>query len=328
MNRRTFVVGLTCVLAGPAAVTAQDPGRTWRIGYLSLLSESNEQRWVAAFRERLRELGYIDGQNAVLEQRYAAGNVRRLSGMAAELVQGKVDVLVAAPAGSALAARNATSTVPIVFMGEPDPVGTRLVASLARPGGNVTGLADAHADLIPKRLELLKQVMPLSARVGALWNPANASTAPQLKTAQAAGRALGLTLVPVEVKGSGPGDIDHAFAAVRDARIGGLLVIADPTLGNHRPRIAELAVKHQLPTSGTHRGWTEAGLLTSYGSDFIDMFRRGATLVDRILKGARPADLPVEEPTKFEFVINLRTARALGLAVPTSLLARADQVLE
>jgi putative ABC transport system substrate-binding protein len=168
MTRRTFVAGLTCVLTAPAAVSGQDSGRTWRIGYLSLVSEPTEQsrRWVAAFRDRLREHGYVEGQNVILEQRFAAGQVRRLSGLAAELVQLKVDVLVAAPAGSALAARNVTTTVPIVFMGEPDPVGTGLVASLARPGGNVTGLADAHADLIPKRLELLKQVMPLSSRIG------------------------------------------------------------------------------------------------------------------------------------------------------------------
>jgi putative ABC transport system substrate-binding protein len=248
--------------------------------------------------------------------------------MAAELVAHKVDVLVAAPAGSARVAKSVTNTVPIVFMGEPDPVGTGLVASLARPGGNVTGLADAHADLIPKRVELLKQVTPAATRLGVLRNAANPSTAPQLQTAQDAGRALGLTLVPIDVKGPGRDDIDQAFATIREAGLGGLLVIADPTLGNHRTRIAELAIKHRLPASGTHRGWAEGGLLLSYGSDFIDMFRRGATLVDRILKGAKPADIPVEEPTKFELVINLKTARALGLTMPASLLARADQILE
>jgi putative ABC transport system substrate-binding protein len=330
MNRRSFIVSATAVLVAPAAAMAEDGRKVWRIGYLSLVSENVEQsrRWIAAFREGLRKLGYVDGQNVVVEQRYAAGKMNRLPALAAELVELKVDVLVAAPAGSAGAAKNVTNTVPIVFMGEPDPVGTRLVASLARPGGNVTGLADAHGDLIPKRLELLKEVIPSATRVGVLRNAANPSTAPQLQSAQDAGRTLGLTLVPVDVKGSGRGDIDQAFAAIADARLGGLLVIADATLGNHRTRIAELSIKHRLPTFGTHRGWAEGGVLMSYGSDFIDMFRRGATLVDKIFKGTKPADLPVEEPTKFEFVINLKTARALGLTIPALVRARADEVLE
>ncbi|HEX4927480.1 MAG TPA: ABC transporter substrate-binding protein [Burkholderiales bacterium] len=318
------------MLAAPVAVMAQDAAKVRRIGYLSLLSERAEQstRWIATFREELRERGHIDGQNLVVEQRYAAGNVDRLPTLARELLDLNVAVLVAAPAGSARAAKRITNTVPIVFMGEPDPVGIQLVASLARPGGNVTGLADAHADLIPKRLQLLKQVTPPGTRIGVLRNAANPSTASQLQTAQAAGRALGLTLVPIDVKGPARGDIDQAFTAIGEARLGGLLVIADPTLGNHRTRIAELSITRRLPTSGTHRGWAEGGLLMSYGSDFITMFRRGAALVDKILRGAKPADLPVEEPTKFEFVVNLKTARALDLTMPASLLARADQVLE
>jgi putative ABC transport system substrate-binding protein len=330
IHRRNFIVSMTAALVAPAVAMAQDARKVWRIGYLSLVSERTEQatRWIAAFRDGLRELGYVDGQNVVVEQRYAAGKIDRLPALAAELVDLRVDVLVAAPAGSARAAKSVTSTVPIVFMGEPDPVGTRLVASLARPGGNVTGLADAHADLIPKRLELLKEVTPSATRIGVLRNAANPSTAPQLQTAQDAGRALGMALVPVDVKGPGRGDIDQAFVAIAEARLGGLLVIADPTLGNHRPRIAELSIRHRLPTSGTHRGWAEGGLLTSYGSDFIAMFRRGATLVDKILRGTKPAELPVEEPTKFELVINLRTARALGLTMPPLLLAQANEVLE
>lgn len=330
MDRRRFFLSLTGFLAMPAAVVAQVPRKTWRIGYLSLVSPKLEQsrRWIAAFQEGLRKLGYIENQNLILEQRYAAGQIGRLPALAAELIDLKVDVVVAAPAGSALAAKKVTSTVPIVFMGEPDPVAIGLVASLARPGGNVTGLADAHADLIPKRLELLKQVIPPSSRVGVLWNPANPSTAPQLKTAQAAGQVLGLSVRPVDVKGPARSDLDEAFAALGGAGLSAILVIADPTLGNHRNRIAELSIAHRLPTSGTHRGWTEGGLLMSYGSDFIDMFRRGAMLVDKILRGGKPADLPVEEPTKFEFVVNLKTARALGLTMPASLLARADQVLE
>ena len=330
MHRRNFIVSLTAGLATAAAAVAQDAGKVWRIGYLSLVAGRLEQsrRWIAAFREGLRERGYIESHNLVVEQRYAAGKVDDLPALARELIHLKVDVVVAAPAGSARAAKNVTNTVPIVFMGEPDPVGTKLVSSLARPGGNATGLADAHADVIPKRLELLKQVTPSTTRVGVLRNSANQSTAPQLEAAQAAGRALGLTLVSIDVKGPGRGDIDQAFATMAGARLGGLLVIADPTLGNHRTRIAELSIKHRLPASGTHRGWAEGGLLLSYGSDFVDMFRRGATVVDKILKGAKPADLPVEEPTKFELVINLKTAKALGLTMPASLLARTDEVLE
>jgi putative tryptophan/tyrosine transport system substrate-binding protein len=330
MHRRNFVASLTSFLAVPTAVAAQEAGKSWRIGYLSLVSQTLEQsrRWIAAFQDGLRDHGYIEGRNTILEQRYAEGHVERLPALARELVDLKISVLVAAPAGSGRAAKQITSTVPIVFMGEPDPVGTGLVASLARPGGNVTGLADAHADLISKRLELLKEVIAPASRVGALWNPANRSTAPQLKSSQAASQALGLTLIPVEVQGPGRSDVDQAFAAIGSARLGGLLVIADPTLGNHRTRIAELSIKHRLPTSGTHRGWVEGGILMSYGSDFIDMFRRGATLVDKILKGTKPSDLPVEQPTKFELVINLKTAKALDLKIPVSLLARADQVLE
>lgn len=330
MRRRDFAAVVAGTLAAPTVSRAQPGGRTWRIGYLSLVGEGFEQYrpWIAAFRGGLRGLGYVEGENLVIEERYAAGQIERLPALAAGLVRLGIDVLVTAPAGSAAAAKKATNRVPIVFMAEPDPVGTGLVESLARPGGNVTGLADAHADLVPKRLELLRQVVPRSSRVGALRNPANPSTERQLTTAQAAGRTLGLTVLPVDVKGAGRADLDRAFAAIAGARLGGLLVIADPTLGNHRHRIAELAIRHRLPTSGTHRGWAEGGLLMSYGSDFLDVFRRGATLVDRILRGARPADLPVEEPTKFELTINLRTARGLELTVPAAILARADRVLE
>jgi putative tryptophan/tyrosine transport system substrate-binding protein len=331
LDRRTFVGTLAGgLLAGPLAAGAQPPGRIWRIGYLSLVSERLVQYrpWVAAFRDGLRRLGYVEGENVTIEQRYAAGQVERLPALTAELVRLRADVLVAAPAGSALAAKKVTSTIPIVFMGEPDPVGTGLVASLARPGGNATGLADAHTELLPKRLELLKLLVPTLSRVGVLWNPSNASTAPQLKAVQAAGPALGLTIVPVEVKGPAHDDLDRAFEAIGRDRLGGLLVVGDPILGNRRTRIAELAIAHRLPTSGTHRGWAEGGLLMSYGTDFVELFRHGAVLVDKILKGAKPANLPVEEPTKFELVINLKTAMKLDLTIPPSLLQRADQVID
>jgi ABC-type uncharacterized transport system substrate-binding protein len=331
VDRRTFIGAMACgLLAAPLAAGAQQAGKVWRIGFLSLSADIEEsyKRWDAAFRDGLRKLGYVEGDNVIIEQRYAAGRVERLSTLAAELVRLKVDVLVTAPAGSALFAKKVTSTIPIVFIGEPDPVGTALVASLAHPGGNVTGLADAHADLVPKRLELLKQVAPSVSRIAILWNPANDSTRPQLKIAEAAAPRLGATAFPVGVKGPRRDDVDRAFETIGKEHPGGLLVIGDATLGIHRHRIAELSIKHRLPTSGTHSGWAEGGLLMSYGADFVDLFRRSALLVDKILKGAQPADLPVEQPEKFELAINLKTAKALGLTIPPSLLQRADQVIE
>jgi putative ABC transport system substrate-binding protein len=325
-----LVVVAVCNLVATQPADAEQTGRIWRIGFLSLAAEDLEQYkpWLAAFRDGLRQLGYVEGENLVLEQRYAAGRIDRLPALAAELARLKVDVLVTAPAGSAVAARKVTSTIPIVFMGEPDPVGTGLVASLARPGGNVTGLADAHGDLVPKRLGLLQQVVPSLARVGVLWNPSNVSTAPQLKTVQAAAPALGLAVVPVGVKRPGRDDLDRAFTTIAKERVGGLLVVGDSTLGVQRTRIAELAIEQRLPTSGSHRGWAEGGLLMSYGTDFVSLFRHGAVVVDKILKGAPPATLPVEQPTKFELVINAKTARAIGLAIPPSVLVRADAVIQ
>ena len=331
ISRRAFVAGLTgSLLAAPLVAEAQPARKVYRIGFLSLNSDLQEpyKRWDTAFREGLRKLGYVEGDNVTIEQRYAAGRVERLSTLGSELVRLKVDVLVTAPAGSALFAKKVTSAIPIVFIGEPDPVGTALVASLARPGGNITGLADAHSDLVPKRLELLKQVAPSASRVAILWNPANASTGPQLKIAEAAAPALGATVFPVGIKGPRRDDVDRAFETIAKERPGTLLVVGDATLGNHRHRIADLSIKHRLPTSGSHSAWAESGLLMSYGTDFVDLFRRSTLLVDKILRGAQPADLPVEQPTKFELVINLKTAKALGLTVPPSLLARADEVIQ
>jgi len=226
------------------------------------------------------------------------------------------------------AAKQATNTVPIVFIVEPDPVGTGLVASLAHPGGNITGISDSHADLVPKRLELLKEVVPRATRVGVLLNPANHNAPSQLKTAQAAGAALSLTVVPVEVKGPAREDLDRAFATMGRERLAALLVLGDSALSIHRTRIAELAIKHRLPTAGTARAWAEGGLLMAYGANFIELFRRAATYVDIIVKGAKPADLPVEQPTTFNLVINLKTAKALGVTLPPSLLLRASEVIQ
>ena len=328
MDRRRFLLtSLAGVVSAPLAAEAQPAGRIWRIGYVSLVSEKLEQYrpWVAAFRDGLRELGYVEGENVVIEQRYAAGHVERLPALAAELVRLKVDILVAAPSGSALSAKESHEHDPDRVHGRTRPRRHRTRGQPGPPGGNVTGLADAHADLIAKRLGLLKEVVPSASRV-LLWTPSNASTAPQLKMVQAAAPALGLTVVPVRSKDrtwrSGPG-----LRSDREERPGGLLVIADPTLGNQRTRIAELSIAHRLPRRHPPR-MAEGGLLMSYGTDFVELFRHGAVLVDKILKGAKPATLPVEQPTKFELAINLKTAKALGLTIPPSLLARADRVIE
>ena len=326
-DRRRFVTGLGLILASPLVAQAQSAGKVRRIGYLSLASDTGIARdYFAAFRDGLRALGYIDGENIVIERRHAEGRRERLPELASELIRLKVDVLVWF--GSASAAKQATNTVPIVFIVEPDPVGAGLVASLAHPGGNMTGISDAHADLVPKRLGLLKEVVPRATRVGVLLNPANPNAPSQLKTAQAAGPALSLTIVPVEVKGPAREDLDRDFATMGRDRLAALLVLGDSALVMHRTRIAELAIKHRLPTAGTARAWAEGGLLMAYGANFSELFRRAATYVYLILKGAKPADLPVEQPTTFNLVINLKTAKALGVTLPPALLLRASEVIQ
>jgi putative ABC transport system substrate-binding protein len=319
--------GLIVVVAVCAAVAdAQMVGKVARVGYLSLGPDAGEFRVrLAALRDGLRTLGYIEGKDLLIEERHANGRLERLSALAEEILATRPDVVVAV--GSAATARRLTTTVPIVFVAEPDPVGTGLVASLARPGANLTGLSDAHTDLVPKRLELLREVAPQAARLGFLLNPGTHYALPQLAAAQAAARTLGLAVVPVEVSQPGPTELERAFVALVRQRADALAVVGDPTLGLHRRRIAELAVRHRLPTIGTVRAWAEDGLLISYGADFPDLFRRAAVFVDRILKGTRPGDLPVEEPTKFDVVINLRTAAALGVVISPPLLLRATDVV-
>jgi putative ABC transport system substrate-binding protein len=324
ISRRGVLAAAIGFITIPLRAHAQPAGKGRRIGYLSLGPVVADR--LAALREGLRTLGYVEGESVRIEVRHAAGRLDRLPDLAAELVRLNVDVIVTS--GSALAAKKVTNTVPIVFIAEPDPVGTGLVASLAHPGGNVTGLADAHADLVPKRLDLLKEIVPSASRIGVLFNPTNPSTASQMKIAQTAGPALGVTILPIHVKGPGREDIDRAFAAMGKERLGALLVIGDQSVGVHRGRIAELALKQRLPTSGTVKYWAEAGLLMAYGADFVDVFRRAAVHVDKILKGAKPADLPVEQPTKFQMFINVATAKALGLTIPPSLMARVDGVIE
>jgi len=308
-----------------ASVQAQQLRRVPRIGFLSSRSPDAEKSRLAAFQQGLQKLGYSAGKNILIEQRYAAGKFDRLPDLAAELVGLKVDVLVTTGTPAAHAAKNATSTIPIVIGNAGDPVGTGLVASLARPGGNVTGLSVLNTELSGKRLELLKEVVPTASRVAVLLNPANSINPLQLKEIQSAAPALGVTLHSLEVKGTD--DIDRAFTAMKKERTGGLIVLGDPLLETHRTRIAELAVKSQLPAIYSLAPYVEAGGLMSYGTNFDDLYRRAATYVDKILKGSKPADLPVEQPTKFEFIVNLKTAKQIGLTIPPNVLARADRVI-
>ena len=330
-SKKVKVIGLgsfaLCALlvALCASVQAQQLRRVPRIGFLSSRSPDAEKSRLAAFQQGLQKLGYSAGKNILIEQRYAAGKFDRLPDLAAELVGLKVDVLVTTGTPAAHAAKNATSTIPIVIGNAGDPVGTGLVASLARPGGNVTGLSVLNTELSGKRLELLKEVVPTASRVAVLLNPANSINPLQLKEIQSAAPALGVTLHSLEVKGTD--DIDRAFTAMKKERTGALIVLGDPLLETHRTRIAELAVKSQLPAIYSLAPYVEAGGLMSYGTNFDDLYRRAATYVDKILKGAKPADLPVEQPTKFEFVINLKAAKQIGLTIPPNVLARADRVI-
>jgi putative ABC transport system substrate-binding protein len=236
-------------------------------------------------------------------------------------------VLVAGGDAAALAVKSATRDVPVVFVTVADPVGIGLVTSLARPGSNITGLSDLHGDLVSKRLDMLKQMAPATSRVAVLLNPGNPAHPIQLKSVETAARAMGLAVLPVPLEPKGPDDVERAFAVVKTERPGGMMVLGDRLLGAHAVRIAELIVKNRLPAVFTQRSWVEAGGLMSYGADFSDLYRRAATYVDKVLKGAKPADLPIEQPTKFVLVVNTKTARTLGLTIPPALLARADEIV-
>ena len=311
----------------PLAADAQPAGKVYRIGYLGTGSGTANPHLREAFRQGLRELGRVEGQNVVIEYRFAEGRLDRLLDLATELVRLKVDVIAASPTPAALAAKNATGTIPIVGMSLTHPVELGLIASLARPGGNVTGLSySVSPDIFGKDLELLKEVVPKVRRVAVLSNPDSPARPLTISNIKGAAQSLGLQLLLVEAHG--PGDFDGAFAAMAKEPVGALLVVQDPAFISHRARLADLAVKNRLPSIFTQREDAEAGGLMSYGPSLADMYRRAATYVDKILKGAKPADLPVEQPTKFELVINLKTAKALGLTIPPVLLLWADQVIE
>jgi putative ABC transport system substrate-binding protein len=314
----------TFVALSGVAACAQQPQekKVYRVAFLR--AGQPPKTWVEAFQQGLRERGYVDGQNVVVDFRFTDGSVDQLPRLVEELVRLKVDVIVASAAPPAVAAKKVTTSVPIVFVGVAGPVELGLVRSLGRPGGNVTGLADSGPDLAVKRLELLKEFVPKLRRVAMLWHSENPGNLLQLKRAEVAARTLGIQLESVPVQG--PRDFDAAFKAVRAAD--GLLQANAPLFTAHRARIVELAATSRVPAIYAVRESAEVGGLMSYGPHYPDLLRRAGTYVDKILKGANPADLPVEQPTKFELVINLRTAKALGLTIPPSLLLRADQVIE
>jgi putative tryptophan/tyrosine transport system substrate-binding protein len=329
MKRRAFIK-----LMGGAAVTlpfcarAQQPaGRVYRVGYFGITSREQSLHLMKAFEEGLRKLGYRVGENVVIEYRFANGEMERLPALAADLVRLGVDIIVSGNNVTTVAAMKATTTIPIVMSNSAEPVSAGFVASLARPGGNVTGFSSEPGDEIyGKRLEFLKETVPNLSRVGILWNPDFAPNLERLKSTRESSRALGLTLVPAEARELDA--LEQAFATMARERAQVLVVLSDGVLFNCRGQIGVMAVKNRLPAISAVREYPEAGLLLSYGIDLPDQFRRSAVFVDKIFKGAKPADLPVEQPTKFELVVNLKTARALGLDVPPTLLARADEVIE
>jgi ABC-type uncharacterized transport system substrate-binding protein len=325
IGRRKFLATLGgAAAAWPNAARAQQPGKLPTIGFLVSGTPSSHGPWVAGFVQRLRELGWIEGRTIAIEYRWAEGRTERFDEIAAEFVQRKVDVIVTSSTVAVVAAKQATLVIPIVFVAG-DPVGTGLVASLARPGGNVTGLSIQQTDLAAKRLELLREVVPSLRRLAILANVGGPAVVLDMREVEATARTLGLEVITSEIQRGD--DIVPAFEAL-NGRADALYVCVDPLVNTHRIRINTLAMAARLPTSHYNREAVEAGGLMSYGANYPDLFRRAADFVDKILRGAKPADIPVEQPRKFDLVINLTTAKALRLTIPESFLLRADEVIE
>jgi putative ABC transport system substrate-binding protein len=326
MDRRSFLVSVSSLVSVPLFAEAQQTKKIPRVGVLGGQSPEISPP-ILALREGLRELGYVEGQNILIEWRWAQGKIERYADLAAELVHLKVDIIVAPTTPGVQAAQRATSTIPLVMGFVSDPVGLGFVASLARPGGNITGFAVPTPEIVGKRLQLLREVVPTATRVAVLSDPSQPDiTAADLRGAKAAARASGVQLQVQETRSLG--EIENAFAAIARERAAAVIIFPSTLLFAQRAYIAQLAARQHLPTSGWSRELPQAGCLMSYGADQTDLARRAAYFVDKILKGTKPADLPVEQPTKFELVINLKTAKALGLTIPPSLLLRADQVIE
>jgi putative ABC transport system substrate-binding protein len=319
----TLILGL---LIAPLAADAQPPGQLPRVGTRTAVTAPTTELFHALLRQRLRELGYVEGQHIVLESRSAEGHYERLPARAAQLVALPVDALVTWGTPAAVAAKQATSTVPIIFLAVGDPIGSGIVASLARPGGNVTGVTHLSAELSAKQLELLKEVVPGLTQIAVLRNPRNPVSAPQLHWTELAAQALGMQLHVVDVRA--PSEFEAAFVSMTRERAGALIVLADTMFLSQRRQIADLASQHRLPAPFNWREYAEAGGLIAYGPRLADQCRRVAEFADKILKGVRPAELPVEQPMRFELVINLKTAKELGLTISPLLRFRADEVIE
>ena len=328
MNRRDSIFAVLALGAVPLCSLAQPQGKIWRVGFLSQRArpDSLDSDIFGAFPRGMRDLGYVEGENLMIEWRFANGNVERLPGLVAELIRLKVDAIVTSSTPATKVLQKATTTIPIVMGTIGDPVGSGFVASLAHPGGNITGLTSVTKDLSPKLLELLLEVVPKLSRVAVLVNSSNPFHAAVLKNVQVAAQKTGVTILAVEARTVQ--EIENAFPTISKERAGAVILAQDTLFTQQRRQIAELSAKHRLPLIAAMLEYVEAGVLMSYGPSFADIYRRAATYVDKIFKGAKPANLPVEQPTKFEMFINDKTARALGLTIPHSILLQADRVID
>jgi putative tryptophan/tyrosine transport system substrate-binding protein len=331
MRRREFITFLggaaaASSIACPLAAYAQQAGRIPRVGFMGNSTAALEANLVGPFRDGLREFGYEEGRNIAIEYRWAEGHYERFPALVAELIAQKVDVMVTAGTPATLAVKAATTSVPLVMVAVGDPVGTGIVASLGRPGGNITGLSSIAPELEGKRLELLRELIPNLSHIAVLWNPINPFHVTSLKQVRDAAALLRMRVQSVEVRASE--DIDRALAAITSERPGALLILADRVFLHDRKRLMDFATQNRLPGVYAYRELVEAGGLMSFGPNYADMHRRAANYANKILKGAKPADLPVEQPTKFELFINVKAAKAIGLTIPESFLLRADEVIE
>jgi putative tryptophan/tyrosine transport system substrate-binding protein len=326
MTTRLIIAALLLALAAPPTAEAQSPGKVRRVGFLGNSTPTAEANLVGPFRAGLRDLGFVEGRDVIIEYRWAEGQYDRLPGLIAELMAAKVEVIVTAGTPAALAVRKATTAVPLVMVAVGDPVGSGLVASLARPGGNATGLTSITPELEGKRLELIKALLPGASRIAVLWNPTNPYQIPDEQEVREAAKLLHLRVRSLPVRTVE--DLDRALTAILRERPDTLMVLADRLFLHHRGRIADFVIKHRVPSMNAYRELVEAGGLMSFGPSYAVMHRQAATYVAKILKGANPADLPVEQPAKFEFIINQKAAKALGLTIPPSLLLQADEVIQ
>ncbi|HET6897152.1 MAG TPA: ABC transporter substrate-binding protein [Vicinamibacteria bacterium] len=328
MNRRRFIgAGAAALVAMPRASRAQESAKPWRIGFLEAGAPAANQHFLDAFKRGLSERGYTEGGNVVIVERWGDGQVDRFPALLNELVQEKVDIIVVSSTAGAVAAKATIKTLPVVFVGVQDPVGIGIVSSLGRPGANLTGFSQAEEEgLVGKRLELFKEAVPPVDRLGLIWNPTAPGVELRLKEARKAATRFGVTLRTFEVRDAK--ELDGAFATMRKERLARLMVLADPLTVRNRAHIVELAARSRIPAIYPFLEFTRVGGLMAYGPSIPELFLRAAGYVEKILKGARPADLPVEQPTKFDLVINLKTAKALGLSIPRPVLARADELLQ